>query len=144
MRRIAALLAFATLVACGGSEATSPPTQTGGKTFSGTYVLQSVNGSALPYTFGNLKGDYFTIRSYSVTIGAAGSWSSTESTVSSTDGTVVDQPSATQSGAYTYNATTKAVTLLSTDLSTAFTGSVSSDLTTLTVTSSNDVYVFKQ
>jgi len=144
MRRIAALLALATLVACGGSDSTAPPGQTQGRTFSGTYVLQSINGTPLPYTFGVLTGNYTTIRGYSITIGAAGSWTATTNTISSNDGQVVDQPNGTLSGSYTYNAQTKAVSFLSQDLSTAFNGSVSADFTTLTVTSSNDLYVFKQ
>ena len=144
MRRIAALLTLATLIACGGSDSTAPPGQTQGRTFSGTYVLQSINGTPLPYTFGNLTGDYTTVRSYSLTIGSAGSWTATTSTVSSINGQVVDQPNGALSGSYTYNANTKAVSLLSQDLSTAFTGSVSLDFTTLTVSSSNDIYVFKQ
>lgn len=144
MRRIAALLALATLIACGGSDATAPPGQTQGRTFSGTYVLQSINGANLPFTFGVLTGDYTTIRSYSLTIGSAGSWTATRSTVSSTNGQVVDLPSDTLSGSYTYNANTKAVSFISQDLSTVLTGSVSLDFTTLTVSSSSDIYVFKQ
>jgi len=145
MRRIAALLALAALIACGGSDSTAPPgQQTQGRTFSGTYVLQSINGTPLPYTFGNLTGDYTTVRSYSLTIGSAGSWTATTSTVSSTLGQVVDQPNGTLSGSYTYNANTKAVSFISQDLDTVLSGSVSLDFTTLTVSSSSDIYVFKQ
>ena len=144
MRRIAALLTLATLIACGGSDSTAPPGQTQGRTFSGTNVLQSINGTPLPYTFGNLTGDYTTVRSYSLTIGSAGSWTATTSTVSSTLGQLVDQPNGTLSGSYTYNASTKAVSFISQDLSTVLTGSVSLDFTTLTVSSSSDIYVFKQ
>ncbi len=144
MRRIAALLTLATLIACGGSGSTAPPSQTQGRTFSGTYVLQSINGASLPYTFGNPTGDHSTVRSYSLTIGSAGSWTAATSTVSSTLGQVVDQPNGTLSGSYTYNANTKAVSFISQDLSTVLTGSVSLDFTTLTVSSSSDIYVFKQ
>jgi hypothetical protein len=144
MRRIAALLALATLIACGGSDSTAPPGQTQGRTFSGTYVLQSINGMPLPYTFGNVTGDYRTVRSYSLTIGSAGSWTATTSTISSTNGQVVDQPNGTLSGSYTYNANTKAVSFTSQDLDTVLSGSVSLDFTTLTVSSSSDIYVFKQ
>ena len=144
MRRIAALLALATLIACGGSDSTAPPGQTQGRTFSGTYVLQSINGMPLPYTFGNVTGDYRTVRSYSLTIGSAGSWTATTSTISSTNGQLVDQPNGTLSGSYTYNANTKAVSFTSQDLDTVLSGSVSLDFTTLTVSSSSDIYVFKQ
>lgn len=144
MRRIAALLALATLIACGGSDSTAPPGQTQGRTFSGTYVLQSINGMPLPYTFGNLTGDYLTIRSYSVSIGGGGSWTATASTVSSTGGQVLDQPNLSLSGSYTYNASTKAVSLISQDLSLLLNGSVSLDFGTLTVSSNGDTYVFKQ
>ncbi|HEX7981732.1 MAG TPA: hypothetical protein VF461_24205, partial [Gemmatimonadaceae bacterium] len=64
--------------------------------------------------------------------------------VASSGGQLVDQPNGTQSGTYTYNASTKAVSLLSQDLLTSFTGSVSADLSTLTVTQSTDIYVFKK
>ena len=57
---------------------------------------------------------------------------------------MVDQPNGTLSGSYTYNANTKAVSFISQDLDTVLSGSVSLDFTTLTVSSSSDIYVFKQ
>ena len=128
MRRIIALLGLATLTACGGSDGTSPSqTQTQSKTFTGTYVLQSVNGKSLPYTWTYSNGDYLTIRSYSLSIGSAGSWTSTTSTVSSTGGQLVDQPTGGQSGTYTYDAATKFVSLISEDQSTVLSGSASAE-----------------
>jgi hypothetical protein len=145
MRRIAALLVLATLAACGGSDSTSPSqNQTQSKTFTGTYVLQTVNGQALPYTFAFGNGDYNTIRAYNLTIGSAGSWISSTSTVSSTGGQVSDQPNGGQSGSYTYNGSTGAVSIISLDQSTVLSGSVSADLSTLTVTESSDIFVFKK
>ena len=42
MRRIAATLVLAIAVACGGSDATSPPNQAQGTAFTGTYTLRRV------------------------------------------------------------------------------------------------------
>jgi len=144
MRRISALLLLATLAACGGSDSTSPSQNQQGKSFTGTYVLQTVNGKPLSYTFSFANGNYLTIRAYNLTIGSAGSWTSSTSTVSSTAGQVSDQPNGGQSGTYTYNASTGAVSIISQDQSTVLSGSVSTDLTTLTVTESTDIYVFKK
>jgi len=143
MRRIPALLVLATLLACGGSDATSPPNQTKGAAFSGTYVLQSVNGKSLPYT-SYFAGDSLVIRSYSIAIGGSGSWTSTTSELFTTNGVVTDQPNGGQSGSYSYNASTKAVSLISQDQSTYLSGTVSADFSTLTVSESTDLYVFKK
>ena len=144
MRRILALLMLATAVACGGSEAVSPPRQPQGTAFSGTYVLQTVNGKALPFTWNFNSGDSLTIRSYSISIGGSGSWTSATSERFTTGGQVTDQPNGGQSGSYIYDATTKAVTLISTDQSTFLNGSVSADFTTLTLAQITDVFVFKR
>jgi hypothetical protein len=144
MRRIAALLMLATAVACGGSDATAPPNQTQVATFTGTYVLQTVNGKPLPVTWNFNSGDYLTIRSYSIAINGSGGWSSSTNEIFTTGGVVTDQPNGGQTGSYTYNAATKAVTLISQDQSTLLSGSVSADLSTLTVSESTDIFVFKK
>jgi hypothetical protein len=144
MRRIAALLLLATIAACGGSDSTSPSQNQQGPSFTGTYALQTVNAQPLPYTFSASSGNYLTIRAYNLTIGAAGSWTSSTSTISSIGGQVSDQPSGGQSGTYTYDASTKAVSIISQDQSTVLSGSLSADLSTLTVTESSDIYVFKK
>jgi hypothetical protein len=144
MRRIAALLLLATLASCGGSDSTSPSQNQQTKSFTGTYVLQTVNAKPLPYTFAFSNGDYLTIRANNLTIASGGSWTSSTSTISSTSGQVSDQPSGGQSGTYTYNASTGAVSIISQDQSTVLSGSVSADLSTLTVTESSDIYVFKK
>jgi hypothetical protein len=144
MHRTAALLAFAAAVACGGSDATAPTNRTQGAAFTGTYVLQSVNGKALPFTRHFASGDSLTIRSYSIAIGGSGSWTSTTSEVFTTNGQLTDRPNGGQSGSYTYDASTKAVTLISQDQSTFLSGSVSADFSTLTVAESTDQFVFKR
>lgn len=144
MRRIAALLLLATLAACGGSDGTSPSQTQQSKSFTGTYVLQTVNGKALPFTFTFSNGDFLTIRAYNLTIASGGSWTSSTSTISSTGGQVSDQPNGGQSGTYTFNSSTGAVSIISQDQSTVLTGSASADLSTLTVTESTDIYVFKK
>jgi hypothetical protein len=144
MRRIAAILLLAIAVACGGSDATSPPNQTQGTAFTGTYTLQTVNGKTLPVTWTFNSGDSLRIRSYSISINGSGSWTSTTNEVFSTNGQVTDQPNGGQSGSYTYDAATKDVTLISTDQSTFFNGTVSTDLTTLTLAQNTDVFVFKR
>ena len=144
MRRIAALLMLVTAVACGGSDVTPPPSQTQGPAFTGTYTLQTVNGKALPVTWNFNSGDSLRIRSYSIAINGSGSWTSTTNQVFSTSGQVTDQPNGGQSGSYTYDAATKAVTLISTDQSTFFDGTLSADFTTLTLAQNTDVFVFKR
>ena len=144
MRRILALVVLATVVACGGSDATSPAKQTPGTAFSGTYVLQSVNGKPLPVTWNFNSGDSLRIRSYSIAINGTGSWTSTLSQVFTTGGVVTDQTNGGQSGSYSYDAATKAVTLISSDQSTLLNGSVSTDFTTLTLAQNTDLFVFKR
>lgn len=144
MRRIATLLVLAIAVACGGSDATSPPNQTRGVAFSGTYTLQTVNGKTLPVTFTFNSGDSLRIRSYSIAINGSGSWTSTTSQVFSTNGQVTDQPNGGQSGSYTYDAATKDVTLFSSDQTTLLSGKVSTDFTTLTLAQGADLFVFKR
>lgn len=145
MRRIIALLVLATLAACGGgSDTTSPSNQTQGTAFSGNYVLQSVNGKSLPATWHFASGDSLMIRSYSISINGSGGWTSTLNQLFTTAGVVTDQPNGGQSGSYSYDALTKAVTLLSQDQSTLLSGSVSADFTTLTVAQNTDQFVFKR
>jgi len=144
MHRILAILMLATAVACGGSEAVAPPSQSQGPAFSGTYVLQTVNGKPLPVTWNFNSGDSLTIRSYSIAISGSGSWTSTTSQRFTTGGQVTDQPNGGQSGSYTYDAATKAVSLISTDQSTVLNGSVSGDFTTLTLAQNTDAFVFKR
>ena len=144
MRRILALVVLATVVACGGSDATSPAKQTQGTAFSGTYVLQSVNGKPLPVTWNFNSGDSLRIRSYSISINGTGSWTSALNQVFTTGGVVTDQPNGGQSGSYSYNSATKAVTLISSDQSTLLNGSVSTDFTTLTLAENTDLFVFKR
>jgi hypothetical protein len=145
MRRITALLVLATTLACGGgSDATSPGNTSKGVAFSGSYVLQSVNGKPLPVTWTFNSGDSLRIRSYSISINGSGSWTSTVSQVFSTSGVVTDQPNGGQSGSYTYDAATKEVTLISSDQSTFLSGNISTDFTTLTVAQNSDQFVFKR
>jgi hypothetical protein len=144
MRRIAALLALATALACGGSDATTPANQTKAPAFSGTYTLQTVNGKALPVTWHYVGGDSLTIRSYSIAINGSGGWTSTTSEVFTTNGQLTDQPNGGQSGSYAYDAPTKAVVLISQDQSTLLNGSVSADFITLTLAQNTDQFVFKR
>jgi len=144
MRRFLALLVLATAVACGGSEAVTPPSQSQGPAFAGSYALQTVNGKPLPVTWNFNSGDSLTIRSYSIAINGSGSWTSATSERFTTGGQVTDQPNGGQAGTYTYDAATKAVTLISTDQSTFLNGSVSADFSTLTLAQNTDVFVFKR
>ena len=111
---------------------------------SGSYVLQSVNGKPLPVTWNFNSGDSLRIRSYSISINGNGSWTSALSQVFSTGGVVTDQPNGGQSGSYSYDAATKAVTLISSDQSTLLNGNVSTDFTTLTLAQNTDLFVFKR
>jgi len=69
MKKLIAMLALATLVAC-GDNSTNPNTDS----ISGTYTLQTINGSQIPYTVSN-GSTSTTLTSDVLTVADNGSWS---------------------------------------------------------------------
>ena len=144
MRR-ALSLALAIVVAC-GSDATEPQS-----TLSGDYVLQTLNGQALPYTWTLAPDEFYRIYNYRLSItpasgsaGNTGTWKSAFYDRYSDQGQVIDRPNVVEFGSYAYTPSTGAVSLLSHDERRNFTGQVSADLATLTLTERGDVWVFRR
>ena len=70
MRRFVAAAAVALTLAC-GSDGSTTPTNTA---IAGTYSLQTINGSALPFTF--VSGtDSLTVTADTILVGSDGTWS---------------------------------------------------------------------
>jgi hypothetical protein len=122
MRRFVALLAFAALAACGGDSSTSPGVVTG------TYSLQSVNGSPLPFTVIQIGADKYEIISDVIVLNEGGSFSETTNDRTTQNG-VVTTSTITDAGTYTLTGT--AITLVSTQSGT-INGSVNNGTLTLT------------
>ena len=144
MRR-ALSVALAIVVAC-GSDSTGPQT-----TFSGDYVLQSINGQSLPYTWTLAPDEFYRIYDYRISITPAsgsasntGSWKSFFHDYYSDQGQVTDRPNVVEFGSFGYNPSTGSVSLLHFDLRTNWTGQLSADFATLTIANSGDVWVFKR
>lgn len=69
IRRIVALIAFSSLVACGSDSSTNPNSDS----IEGVYSLRTVNGSALPFTVQSGTTSV-TLTSDVITIASNGSW----------------------------------------------------------------------
>lgn len=141
MRRLAFLVATASVVACGGSDATTP-----GQGFRGDYTLQTVNGKSLPYRWDFAGGNYYVLRSYRFTILPGGGWLSAISYSYTDQGKIIDRPTGGEAGTYTYTPGTGDgfVSLLSQDQTTFLIGTVSLDERTMTITENGDVYVYRR
>lgn len=124
-RFLARITAFATLAftlaACGSDSATAPSSST----VSGTYSLQTVNGSPLPFAFTGQNGVPVSLQSDVFVFSANGTW--TETAVARyTDQTgAVQTETFNESGTYQKNGT--AITLRYSDFSDAGTGTVESN-----------------
>lgn len=136
MRRLFAIVALVTLVAC-GSDSTAP-----GDDFRGDFVLQTINGKPLPYTWTFTGGSVYVMRAYRFTILPGGSWLSAMNYSYTDKGTLVNVPAGGETGTFTYTPSTGFVSLLSRDQTTFFTGTVSGN--TMTIKESADVWVFQR
>jgi hypothetical protein len=132
MRRLVALLALATAVACGG-DSTSPSA-----TVTGSYSLRTVNGSPVPYTVIQIGADKYEIVSDVVTINEGGTWSETGTDRTTQNGQVTNG-TITDGGTYTLNGT--AITFVSTESGTV-NGSVGGG--TLTITAEGLALVYQK
>jgi hypothetical protein len=137
MRRAIAFLFL--VVACGcGSDSTSPT-----DTFRGDFVLQTVNGKPLPYTWTYTGGAFYTLKSYSITVIPGGSWLSAVSYSYSDQGQIVNRPNGGEAGTFTYIPGSGFVSFISIDKTTNFTGTRSGSTLTMSP-ASTDIYVFTQ
>jgi hypothetical protein len=133
MRRLLSLTLALALIACGDDDSTSVPTNA---SVAGTWNLQTVNGSALPFTL-SASSPKIELLSSSVNVTANGTWTSTTQT-RTTIGTQATTASSTQSGTYTLSGS--AVSIRSTDGTTVQAGSVSGNTLTLAQTGLTFVY----
>lgn len=133
MRRLLSLTLALALIACGDDDSTSAPTSA---SVAGTWNLQTVNGSALPFTL-SAASPKIELLSSSVNVTANGTWTSTTQT-RTTIGTQATTASSTQSGTYTLSGS--AVSIRSTDGTTVQAGTVSGNTLTLAQTGLTFVY----
>jgi lipocalin-like protein len=133
MRRLLSLTLALALIACGDDDSTSAPTNA---SVAGTWNLQTVNGSALPFTL-SAASPKIELLSSSVNVTANGTWTSTTQT-RTTIGTQATTASSTQSGTYTLSGS--AVSIRSTDGTTVQAGTVSGNTLTLAQTGLTFVY----
>jgi hypothetical protein len=131
-----ATFALLVVVAC-GADSTSPA-----DSFRGDYVLQTINGQSLPYTWTFTGGNYYRLNSYRLTIIPGGSWISALDYAYTDQGAVVNRPNGGETGTFTYTPSSGFVSLISQDQTTFFTGTVSG--AQMTITENGDVWVFKR
>lgn len=132
MRRFLAVMLLAAAVSCGGDKTTGPTAAT----ITGTWTLQSVNGSALPYTVAQTGANKVEVTADVLTI-ASSSFTQTTTVRSTINGQVTTQ-SVSDAGTYTLNGTAASFRFNS-DGSTG-TGSFSGS--TLTVAEDGFAYVY--
>ena len=135
MRRIAfALLALASLAACGGDSPTSP-----GNSVAGTYNLQTYNGNQVPAVVYQDSQETIEITSAYTNLNADGTYSS-KANFRDTQGQTVTTTSSTDAGVYEQNGNTLVLTSYD---NTAVVAPVIG--TSLSITNSDgDVMVFKK
>ena len=135
MRFIACML-LVVAAACGGSDA---PTQPTSASVAGTWKLQTVNGSALPYVAAQVGADKVELMSDVITAVASGSFTQMTQIRVTQSGQVSTQ-SIPDAGSYTLNGSAVTFTFNS-DGSTG-TGSLSGN--TLTVTEDGFAFVYRK
>ena len=99
LRRSLLLAAVAFAVACGSDSPTGPAVS-----IAGTWTLQTVNGSALPFIIAQIGQDKVELLSDVFVVSETGSFTET-STVRMTQNGVVTTNSAADAGSYTVNGT---------------------------------------
>ena len=123
-------------IACGG-DSTRPE-----DAFRGDYVLQTIGGKPLPYTWTFTGGNYYRLNSYRITIIPGGSWLSSMNYTYTDQGQVINRPNGGETGTFTYTPSSGFVSLISQDKTTFFTGTVSGD--TMTLDEDEGPWVFKR
>ena len=132
MRRLIPFVALAVAVAC-GSDSTTQPTLA---SVAGTWSLQSVNGSPLPFTYAQTANDKREVVSDVVTASSNGSYTEVLQIRETLNG-VATTTTSTDAGTFTLNGT--AVTLNG-NLTGITTGALNGN--TLTLTEQGFVWVF--
>ena len=135
MRRFVSVTLALVIAAC-GSDSSSAPTNS---SVAGTWTLQTVNGSALPYTASPSPAK-LEILSNTVTATSAGTWTSTAQ-IRTTIGTQAPT-TATQTDAGTYTLSGNNVAISSTANGVVGAGTISGN--TLTLTQAAGVFVYKK
>jgi hypothetical protein len=136
MRRFVTLFILLAAVACGGSDSPTAPTSA---SVAGTWNLQSINGSALPFVIAQTGANKAEVLSDVLSVVATGSFTQITTLRTTVNGVVTTQ-SAADAGSYSLNGTAATFTFNS-DGSVG-TGQVSGG--TLTVTTTGLVYVYKK
>ena len=109
----------------------------------GEYVLQNVNDKALPYTWTYpATSSSYTLRSQRITVRSDGAWTSATSHVFVYPGLTRDETNGLDGGTYTFDATSGALVLGSTNSVTALVGTVSGRR--LTITKDADRFVYER
>ena len=132
MRRLLSLTLALAIVAC-GSDSSSGPTNA---SVAGTWSLQTVNGSPLPFTLATSPAK-LELLSYVVNVTSTGTWTSAQSIRTTFNGQATTA-STTDAGTYTLSG--NAVAISSTSSSTVLAGTVNGN--TLTLASSGLTFVF--
>ena len=137
MRRLLLTIGAISAVACGGDSSTGP----GDMSAVGSFQLQTVNGSVLPYTAVSLPSPVFKLELLSdlVVIRSDGSYTQTFST-RQTQGTTVTTDAQAVSGTWTQSNGTVTFTPTGGSPSTLARGIVAGDVLTVTVTGAVFVY----
>lgn len=104
MRRLGFLLLTAVLIGCGSDSSTGPSSAT----IAGTWNLQSINGTTLPFTLAQTGANKIELTSDIIVVSGTGSFTQT-STLRTTDNGQVTTQSVADAGTYTLNGS--AVTL---------------------------------
>jgi hypothetical protein len=134
MRRLLSFALVFAAIACGSDDSTTP-TQS---SVAGTWTLQTINGSALPFTLS--ASPQIELLSYVVTATSNGTWTSSQQT-RTTIGTQVTTTTTNDAGTYTLSGNNVAI-LSNTAGSTAQAGTISGN--TLTLTQSGLTFVFQK
>ncbi|HWJ16667.1 MAG TPA: hypothetical protein VNS10_23175 [Gemmatimonadaceae bacterium] len=133
MRRLVSLALVFAALACGDDDTTAP-TQA---SVAGTWSLQTVNGSPLPFTIATTPAK-LEILSYVVNVSANGTWTSSQQ-VRTTFGGSVTTNTNTDGGTYTLSGNNVAITS-NTAGSTVQAGVIAGN--TLTLSQSGFIFVF--
>jgi len=138
MRRLLSLALVFAALACGSdNDDSTAPTQA---SVAGTWTLQTVNGSSLPFTLASAPAK-IELLSYVVNVSANGTWTSSQQTRTTIGTQAPVTATTTDGGTYTLSGNSVAITS-STSGSVAQAGTISGN--TLTLTSSGFIFVFKK
>jgi len=134
MRRFLTLTLALAIVACGSDSSSAPSNAS----VAGTWTLQTVNGSPLPFTLASSPAK-LELLSYVVTVTSNGTWTSAQSIRTTFNGQAT---TATTTDAGTYTLSGNAVAIQSSSSTTVLAGTVSGN--TLTLAQPGLTFVFQK